>query len=128
MPAPRIMMPAPRIKFSDLRQILLDLGFRRFPVKKPFIGFYHDEADASLVFPSYRSNSWLAVHHLLQVRVYLDLKGLMDEDDFDRLAIEAAARHAATNRSGTRIPMARSTGARHEVLEGSRRFAGQSII
>ena len=104
MPAPRIMMPAPRIKFSDLRQILSDLGFRRFAVKKPFIGFYHDEADASLVFPSYRSNSWLAVHHLLQAHVLLNLKGLMDEDEFDRLATAAAARHPATNRPSSPNP------------------------
>jgi hypothetical protein len=98
------MMPAPRIKFSDLRQILSDLGFKRFPVKKPLIGFCHDEASASLMFPAYRGNSWLAVHRLLQARVLLDAKGLMHQDEFDRLVTEAAARHPATNRPGAPNP------------------------
>jgi hypothetical protein len=95
MPVPVIWTTAPRIKFSDVEQLLLNLGFRRVPVTKPFIGFYHDESDASFVFPSYRRNSWFAPHHLAEVRVMLDYKGLMEADDFDRLVAEVAARHPA---------------------------------
>ena len=62
-------MTEPRFKFSSLRRMLLDLGFREGPVKKPFIGFKHDESDTLIVLPGYyRSNSWVYPHHLVAVR------------------------------------------------------------
>ena len=89
-------MPEPRMKFSALRRLLSDLGFREVPVKKPFIGFEHgDDPDAWFVFPSYRGNSLVAPHHLAQVRILLDAKGLMAADDFDRLVGVIPARHPA---------------------------------
>jgi hypothetical protein len=90
-------MPEPRMKFSALRRILLDLGFREIPVKKPFIGFQHDPSDAWFVFPSYRGNARVAAHHLAQVRILLDAKGLMAAGDFDRLVAEVPAHHPATS-------------------------------
>jgi hypothetical protein len=103
MPAPRIMMPAPRIKFSALRRIRLDLGFQRIPVAKPQIGFWHEEADLPLSFPLYRSNSIVAPHHLIAVRVLLDGFGILAADDFDRLVI-AAAPYPPTNRHSASAP------------------------
>jgi len=58
-------MPEPRVKFSGLRQILLDLGFKEVPVTKPHIGFQHDGADLLTVLPPYRGNSLVAPHHLV---------------------------------------------------------------
>jgi hypothetical protein len=88
-------MPEPRAKFSTLRHILSDLGFREVPTTKPFIGFQHDESDTWFVFPSYRSNSRVAPDHLAAVRFLLDAKGLMDADDFDRRLAEVSIRHPA---------------------------------
>jgi hypothetical protein len=79
-------MSETRIKFSSLRQVLSELGFKKVTVTKPYIGFQHDESDTLIVLPSYRSNSSVASHHLAQVRIMLDAKGLMAAEDFDRLA------------------------------------------
>lgn len=76
-------MTKPRFKFSSLRGLLSDLGFKEIPVKKPFIGFERAESDAVIVLPPYRGNSLVAPHHLIQVRITLDAKGLMDADAFD---------------------------------------------
>jgi hypothetical protein len=74
------------MRFSALRRLLSDLGLREVPVKKPFIGFQHqDDPDAWFVFPSYRGNARVKPHHLAQARVLLDGKGLMEADEFDRL-------------------------------------------
>lgn len=96
MPVPRILMPAPRIRFSDLRRILTDLGFEELRDDKPQIWFYHEEADLPLGFPPYRGNAIVAAHHLVYVRSMLDGKGLLDEDDFDRLVAAIPARRRAT--------------------------------
>ena len=84
------------MKFSALRQLLTDLGFREVPIQKPFIGFAHrDDPDAWLTFPAYRGNARVAPHHLFAVRTLLDGWGLMEAEDFDRLVGEAPARHPA---------------------------------
>jgi len=89
-------MPEPRVKFSSLRQILLDLGFEQVPVTKPHIGFQHDGADLLIVLPPYRGNALVAPHHLVYVRMMLDGKGLMDAAAFDRLVANVPARHSAS--------------------------------
>jgi hypothetical protein len=84
------------MKFSALRRLLSDLGFREVPVQKPFIGFEHrDDPDAWLTFPAYRGNSWVAPRHLAAVRTLLDAWGLMQAEDFDRLVGVLPARHPA---------------------------------
>ncbi len=90
-------MDKPRFKFSSLRHILSDLGFKQVPVAKPYIGFQHDESDTSIILPSYRSNSPVAPHHLLQVRITLDAKGLMAAEDFDRLVASLPIGHSASS-------------------------------
>lgn len=89
-------MPRPRMTFSALRRLLSDLGFREASVKEPFIGFEHQEdPEIWFVFPSYRGNALVAPHHLAQVRVLLDGRGLMEADEFDRLVGVTSARHPA---------------------------------
>jgi hypothetical protein len=90
-------MSKPRCKFASLRNLLLDLGFKEVPVKKPHIGFEQSECDAWIILPPYRSNALVAPHHLAQVRVMLDAKGLMDADEFDRLVAEVPTRHSASS-------------------------------
>jgi hypothetical protein len=89
-------MSEPRIRFSNLRRMLFDLGFQQVPVRKPFIGFQHDGSDTWIVLPQYRGNALVAVHHLLQVRIMLDAKGLMEAEDFDRLVADVPAPHSAS--------------------------------
>ena len=127
MPAPRIMMPAPRLRFSALRRILLELGFKEIPVTKPRVGFRHEGADLPLVFPAYRGNSFVAPHHFAYVRVMLDGFGILDEDDFDRLATANAARRPATNRAGEPRPADRIRRRVPEASECRGGFAGQPI-
>jgi hypothetical protein len=90
-------MSKPRFKFSSLRHMLLDLGFKEVPVTKPNIGFQHDESDLLIVLPSYRRNSLVAPHHLVYVRMMLEGKGLMAADEFDRLVSNVPVRHSASS-------------------------------
>jgi hypothetical protein len=77
--------------------MFLDLGFKEVPVKKPFIGFRHDESDTLIVLPAYRSNSRVYAHHLVSVRIMLDAKGLMDAEDFDRLVATSPSQHSVSS-------------------------------
>jgi hypothetical protein len=102
-------MLKPRFRFSSLRRLLLDLGFKehRFrsdlqfkdgPFKRTFIEFKHDESDTQIVLPGYyRSNSWVYPHHLVAVRVMLDAKGLMEADDFEFLVAKATVEASASS-------------------------------
>jgi hypothetical protein len=90
-------MPKPRITFAQLRHLLLDMGFKEVPVTKPYIGFQHEESDLLIVLPSYRSNSLVAPHHLVYVRMMLDGKGLMAAEEFDRLVANVPVGHSASS-------------------------------
>lgn len=90
-------MSKTQFKFSSLRILLSDLGFKEVAVKKPYIGFEQDACDASIILPPYRSNALLAPHHLAQVRIMLDAKGLMDAEEFDRLVAGIQTRHSASS-------------------------------
>jgi hypothetical protein len=80
-------MSASRFKFSSLRRLLSDLGFKEVVANtdKPHVAFQHDPSDLLIVLPPYRNNAAVAPHHLVYVRMMLDGKGLMDADKFDRL-------------------------------------------
>ena len=102
-------MIKPRFRFSSLRRLLLDLGFKEHrlrwdqefkdgPVKRTSIGFQHDESDTLIVLPGYyRSNSWVYPHHLIYVRITLDAKGLMEAEDFERLVAQATLQASASS-------------------------------
>jgi hypothetical protein len=89
-------MSRPRIKFAQLRQLLLGLGFREVALSESAIGFQHDHSDTLIVLPTYRSNRIVLPHHLATVRMTLDAKGLMDSDDFDDAVASAGARKSAS--------------------------------
>jgi hypothetical protein len=90
-------MAKPGFKFSSLRRVLSDLGFKQVQVTKPYIGFQHDASDTVIVLPPYRSNSAVATHHLVQVRIMLDAKGVMAAEDFDRLVAGLPVGHSASS-------------------------------
>jgi hypothetical protein len=89
-------MPPPRIKFGQLRALLLGLGFRQVTVADSAIGFQHDPSDTLIVLPTYRANRIVLPHHLVSVRVLLDGKGLMDRAAFDDLVASLAPRRSAS--------------------------------
>jgi hypothetical protein len=76
--------------------MLLNLGFKEVPVTKPYIGFQHAEPDLLIVLSPHRSNSLVAPHHLVYVRMMLDGKGLMDAEEFERLVAEVPVRHSSS--------------------------------
>ena len=88
-------MSKPTLTFGQLRQIVSDLGFKETVVPKEFIGFRHEESDTSIFVPIYRSNQVVAPHHLIQFRVQLDAKGILDADEFDRCVASATLKHPA---------------------------------
>jgi predicted RNA binding protein YcfA (HicA-like mRNA interferase family) len=90
-------MSEPRIKFSTLRQILLDSGFKEVAVSDSHVGFQHDKSDTLIVLPEYRATAHVAPHHLAQVRIMLDAKGLLDAEKFDRRLADVPARHPASS-------------------------------
>ena len=95
MSSPRMMMPAPRITFGDLRRILEDLGFREVPSEESHVWFRHEEADLPLGFPRYRDEAVVAPHHLLYARTMIDARGILGEDEFDRMVLATSARPLA---------------------------------
>jgi len=90
-------MSKPGVKFSSLRHVLMDLGFRAVPVTKPHVGFLHDPSDLLIVLPPYRSNSLVAPHHLVYVQTMLDGKSIMEAEEFDRLVADAGVRHSPSS-------------------------------
>ena len=54
-------------------------------------------ASALIVVPSYRSSAPVAPHHLAQVRITLDAKGLMDAEEFDRPVAIGPGRHSPSS-------------------------------
>jgi hypothetical protein len=89
-------MSKPRFKFSSLNKLLSDLGFKEIPVKKPYLGFGHEQSGTCIILPPYRSNALVAPHHLAQVRITLDAKGLMDADAFDDLVAATSPERSAS--------------------------------
>jgi hypothetical protein len=90
-------MSEPRIPFSALRQILADSGLREVAVSDSHLGFQHAKSDTLIVLPKYRDTAQVAPHHLAQVRIMLDAKGLLDADEFDRRLADIPARHPASS-------------------------------
>lgn len=86
-----------RFKFSSLRHLLLNLGFREVPVNKTHVGFQHGDSDLLIALPPYRSNAQVAPHHLVYVRMMLDGKGPMDAAEFDRIVAGGPTRHSASS-------------------------------
>lgn len=89
-------MSNPRITFTQLRQLLLDLGFTESVTPKSHVFFAHEPSGAEVALPIYRSNRIVLPHHLLTVRIMLDAKELMEADEFDDVVASAAAKKSAS--------------------------------
>ncbi len=89
-------MSRPRVTFAELRQTLLDMGFRETVVPRSHVFFAHEPSGAELALPVYRPDRIVRPHHLLSVRIMLDAKGLMDRSDFDDFVASISAKQSAS--------------------------------
>lgn len=83
-------MSTPKIRFEQLRQLLLDMGFSQTTTQKSHVFFAHASSGAEFALPIYRANQIVLPHHLVTVRVMLDGKGLLDAGAFDDFVAAAA--------------------------------------
>ena len=77
-------MSEPRIRFTRLRQLLLDLEFTEIVVPDSHVGFRHEASDTTILLPIYKSNQIVLPRHLMPVRTLLDGKGLLEGEEFDQ--------------------------------------------
>jgi hypothetical protein len=89
-------MSSSRITFSQLRQLLLELGFTETVAPKSHVLFAHSQSGAETALPAYRPNQVVRPHHLATVRIMLDRKGLMEGAAFDDFVASAAPRQSAS--------------------------------
>jgi hypothetical protein len=80
-----------RITFAELRQFLRDMQFKEDLFKGEFYRFKHDPSDTEFVFRHYKPMDLVNPGDLMAVRRFLDERGLMDADAFDRLLTKAPA-------------------------------------
>jgi hypothetical protein len=78
------------ITFSELRQLLLDVGFRETP-EKTRMRFVHPGLDHVMLFRLYRPKEIVQARDLVLVRWQLIHNGLIDEADLDRFLQKASA-------------------------------------
>ena len=71
-----------RIKFSDLRRLLLDIGFSEVSTPDAVV-FGHRPSDTLFVFRPYKPSEPVASHNLLDVRRMLDARGFMSAEAFE---------------------------------------------
>jgi len=70
------------IKFRELRQLLLDLGFRE-ACEPDAVIFQHRTSDVLFVFRPYRAGDFVKEHNLIEVKDMLDARGLMSAETFE---------------------------------------------
>jgi hypothetical protein len=73
---------ANRIKFGELRQLLLEIGFREATARQQVV-FRHDPSDTVFVFRPYRPSDPVASYNLIEVKNMLDSRGLMSAEAFE---------------------------------------------
>jgi hypothetical protein len=71
-----------RIKFSDLRKLLLAIGFNEVSTPEAIV-FGHRASDTLFVFRPYKPSEPVASHNLLDVRRMFDARGFMSADTFE---------------------------------------------
>ena len=71
-----------KIRFGDLRQLLLDVGFQE-AAGAAEIAFRHEPSDTMFVFRRYRPGDAVASYNLVEVQQMLETRGLMSADTFE---------------------------------------------
>ncbi len=89
-------MPDPHIKFAELREILLQLGYEQRALPEGFLGFQRGEPDTLIALPAYKNGEIMAPRHLASVRVMLANQRVITADEFDQLLASASIKHSAS--------------------------------
>jgi hypothetical protein len=75
---------AVKLTFAELRQFLLGLGFQEDLAKQIYPRFRHRPSDTVFMFRPYKPTDRVNPGDLVAVRRFLDERGLMEADEFDR--------------------------------------------
>jgi hypothetical protein len=71
-----------KIKFAELRQLLIAVGFREFSDTRETV-FRHGPSGTLFVFRPYRSGEPVTDYNLAEVKNLLDARGLMSATTFE---------------------------------------------
>jgi hypothetical protein len=71
-----------KIRFSDLRRLLLGLEFGEYAEPEQIV-FRHKPSDTLFVFRPYRPADPVASYNLIEVKNMLDARGLMSAESFE---------------------------------------------
>ncbi|KYC35749.1 hypothetical protein WA1_08070 [Scytonema hofmannii PCC 7110] len=72
------------IKFTELEQILLNIGFVTMPTSGRQKVYQYPSSGTLVVLPGYEQQACVRTVHLVAVRRILSENGLMDSDKFNR--------------------------------------------
>jgi hypothetical protein len=76
------MIARSSVKFDELQQLLLELGFTMSKRGK-FWFFQHADSETTLTFRPYRIRERLTLRDLHMTRFFLDSRGVLSEQAFD---------------------------------------------
>ena len=79
------------IKFTELEQLLLSIGFAIAPTTGSQKVYQHPSSGALVVLPGYEQQAYVQTVHFVTVRRILSENGLMDSDKFNRLLYKVAS-------------------------------------
>ncbi|BAZ40300.1 hypothetical protein NIES4101_62610 [Calothrix sp. NIES-4101] len=72
------------IKFAELEELLLSIGFVEIPTTGSHKVYEYSPLGTLVVLPGYEQQANVRTMHLVAVRKILDENGLMDKDVFSR--------------------------------------------
>jgi hypothetical protein len=78
------------VLFADLREFLAGLGFKQSRRGK-FWSFEHGPSETTLLYRPYRVRERVTLLDLHRTRQDLDLRGVLEEEEFDDLLKKATA-------------------------------------
>jgi len=77
------------ISFARLRNLLMSLGFQETIVPQSHVVYEHSGSGTTLVFRLYQLDERVSWNDVAVARKFLTERGLLDEDEFERLLHEA---------------------------------------
>ena len=79
------------IKFTELEQLLLSIGFVTVPTTGTQKIYQYPSSGTLVVLPGYEQQAYVRIVHLVAVRRILSENGLMDGDKFNRVLDKVAS-------------------------------------
>lgn len=73
-----------RVVYTQLFNLLRELGFQEIPTKAKWRAFHHRDSDTLLPFVAHDPESPVRELDVISVRTHLDAQGLLERADFNR--------------------------------------------